>query len=72
MTCPAVWTQSETVGTLAVVAANGVAADAIAAACSSVVTFIDICESEEKKVKKKKRREEKKKSFIERIGEAFQ
>lgn len=49
MTCPAVGTQSEAFRTLAVVAADGVAADAIAAACSCVVTLVDVWESKEKK-----------------------
>lgn len=59
MTRPAIRTQSEAVGTLAVVAADGVAADAITDACSCIVTLIDIWESEEIKGEE----EEEKKNF---------
>lgn len=57
VTRPAVGTQPEALGTLAVVAADGVAADAVtAAARSCLIALIDVWESEEMKVKKKRRR----------------
>lgn len=64
VTRPAVGSQPQALGTLAVVAADGVAADAVAAAAprSRFLALVDVWGSEEMKVK-----QEEKKSFVETI-----